>query len=488
MKVENYLRQVFQERLKQLRLNSDAVSIEFEIPRDTRFGDLATNFVMVLAQKLKQNPRQLAGALLENLELDHAFVASVNMAGPGFINFKLSQTYLQKQLNEILQQGAENFGKSTFGKNKKVQIEFVSANPTGPLNVVSARAASVGDTMINIFNRVGFTAKSEYYVNDAGRQVRLLGASVSSRYCELLHVEEAFPEEGYHGDYVYDIARQIIEKYGDKFLALEQDRRVEELKNISLSMILSEQQKVLEDFGVHFDKFFRESQLRAGSTEKEVLDTLTRRGFIYESEGALWFKASEFGDEKDRVLVTQTGEPTYFFIDIAYHKNKFDRGFEAVIDLLGPDHHGYIPRMKAALKALGIPEEAFDIKLIQQVNLFRDGQFVKMSKRAGQIVSMRELVDEVGVDAARFFFLMRRISTPLDFDIDLAKKHSDENPVYYIQYAHARISNILRFGEEKGVRFNPGCDFSLLVEREEMALVKKMLEFPDLLIRAARIV
>jgi len=486
MTVEEYIRQSLQKRLEQLSVISDVVKIEFETPRDARFGDIATNVAMQLAPVLKKNPREIAQQLIENVDWDSTFIESVNVAGPGFINFVFGKSYLQKYLDEILCKGEEDFGKSFAGGGKRIQIEFVSANPTGPLNVVSARAASVGDTMVNIMNHIGYEAKREYYVNDAGRQVRLLGASVSSRYCEILGVEEPFPEEGYHGDYVYDIAKKIVEEHGDKFLSMDYDARVDALKTLALNMIFEDQKKVLNDFRVHFDNFFHESELRASSAEKDVLAILRQKNLTYEKEGALWFKASAFGDEKDRVLITQKGEPTYFFVDVAYHKSKFDRGFERAIDLLGPDHHGYIPRMRAALLALGFPEDAFDVKLIQQVNLFRGGQVVKMSKRAGQIVTMRELVDEVGVDAARFFFLMRRISTPLDFDIDLAKKQTDENPVYYVQYAHARIANILRYGEERGVPNNPNRDLSLLVEPEELALIKKMMEFPDLLVRIVR--
>ncbi len=487
MKVETYLEKILTERIQALAGRLEGMTpIEFETPRDERFGDVATNVAMRLARPLKKNPREIAAQLIEGIDWDDNFVESVNIAGPGFINFVLSKKYFRNYLAGILEQGESEFGKSRVGEGRRIQIEFVSANPTGPLNIVSARAASVGDTMVNIMNHVGYEARREYYVNDAGRQVRLLGASVSSRYCELLGVDEPFPDEGYHGDYVYDIARKIIEIHGKKFLSMEYDQRVDALKKIALDMIFADQKKVLEDFRVHFDNFFRESSLRASNAEKEVLTILEQKGLTYEKDGALWFKASEFGDEKDRVLVTQKGEPTYFFIDVAYHKSKFDRGFEKAIDLLGPDHHGYIPRMRAALLALGIPEEAFDVKIIQQVNLYRGGEVVKMSKRAGQIVAMRELVDEVGVDAARFFFLMRRISTPLDFDIDLAKKQTDENPVYYVQYAHARIANILRFGKEQGIEFNPGCDLSLLVEPEEMALIKKMRAFPDLLVRIVR--
>ncbi|NOY79309.1 MAG: arginine--tRNA ligase [Calditrichaeota bacterium] len=486
MTVEAYVRRSLQKQLERLSVTPDTVKIEFETPRDTRFGDLATNVAMLLARALQKNPREIARQLIEDVNWDSSFIESVNIAGPGFINFVVSKTYLQGYLKEILNQGEADFGKSRAGAGKKIQIEFVSANPTGPLNVVSARAASVGDTMVNIMTHVGYEAKREYYVNDAGRQVRLLGASVSSRYCHLLGVEEPFPEEGYHGNYVTDLAKEIISKYGDRFLGLSREERVDRLKTIALEMILADQKKVLEDFRVRFDRFFHESDLRKSGAEQEVLSILKEKSLTYEKEGALWFKASQFGDEKDRVLITQKGEPTYFFIDVAYHKNKFNRGFEKVIDLLGPDHHGYIPRMRAALLALGFPEDAFDVKIIQQVNLFRGGEVVKMSKRAGQIVTMRELVDEVGVDAARFFFLMRRISTPLDFDIDLAKKQTDENPVYYVQYAHARIANILRYGREQGISYNPDCDLSLLVEPEEMALIKKMRDFPDLLVRIVR--
>ena len=504
MKAVEYLKQVLTERLKQLDWPvDDQVEVEIEKTRDARFGDLATNLAMNLASLLKQSPRQIADQILAGLSFDSNIIERTEIAGAGFINFFLSPEYLRNEIIEILQAGTE-FGRSNIGKGKKLQVEFVSANPTGPLNVVSARAATIGDVMVNIFNTVGFDAKREYYVNDAGRQVQLLGESVGSRYCQLLGIEEPFPEEGYYGEYVVELAKEILNQYGKQFTQLDRGTRNQKLATIALEKILRSQKEQLEQFGVYYDVWFRESELRRNKAEQQVLRYFAEKNLTYEKDGALWFKSSQFGDEKDRVLITKHGELTYFAVDIAYHKNKYDRGFEIVYDLWGPDHHGYIARMRAAILALGLPREAFEVKIIQQVNLLRDGEVIKMSKRAGQIVEMAELIDEVGVDAARFFFLMRRISAPLDFDIELAKKQSEDNPVYYLQYAHARICNILKFATQRATNVEDllpvveqvsqksvskllnRVNLKLLQAPEELELIKNMIEYPNCLIQIAR--
>lgn len=486
MNGEQYLRQQLQKALAAKTLAADGeMEIALERPKAAEHGDLATNVAMLLAKTLKRKPRDIANEILQNLELDAAVVSGVEVAGAGFINFRFSESYFRNALRDVLQQG-KNFGRASWGNQKRVQVEFVSANPTGPLNIVSARAATVGDVLANLFDAVGFAAQREYYVNDAGRQVRLLGMSVSSRYMELLGKSEPFPEEGYHGEYVRVLAKEILSEEGQAPAAWDAEARWSKFSQIALEKIVASQQQTLARFGVHFDNWYRESVLRAEGAHLNVLRLLEEKGYLYEKDGARWFKSSEFGDEKDRVLVTSDGEPTYFLVDIAYHLTKYQRGFEMIYDLWGPDHHGYIERMKAALQALGYPRGSFEVSIIQQVNLIEGGEVVKMSKRAGKIIEMAELIDEVGVDVARFFFAERRTQSPLDFDLDLAKNTSEENPVYYVQYAHARICNILKFAREQGQPFSQQADLNLLQEAEEMTLIKKLLEYPDVIAKAAR--
>ena len=485
MRADQYIRQQIAVHLKKLGVGISEGDVPLERPKLAEHGDLATSIAMELARTLRRAPRQIAEDLVKQVSWDPFYVASAEVAGPGFVNFRYGAGYLRQAVREILEAG-ETFGRSDWGRGQKIQFEFVSANPTGPLNVVSARAAAVGDVLASLHEAVGYEVEREYYVNDAGRQVRLLGQSVSSRYMNLLGQDEPFPEDGYHGDYIKDLAREILDAYGDKFARMPAEERHRELAWIALEKMIAQHQEAMKAYRVNFDVWFRESELRKRKEHEAVLAYFAEKGLSYEKDGAVWFRATQFGDEKDRVLVTREGEPTYFLVDIAYHRNKFQRGFDIVHDLWGPDHHGYIPRMKAAVQALGVDPERFRVSIIQQVNLLRGGEVVKMSKRAGQIIEMKELIEEVGVDVARFFFLMRRISAPLDFDIDLAKKQSDENPVYYVQYAHARICNILRYAEERGVSLPAEPDLELLREPEEFDVIKKMLEYPDVISGAAR--
>jgi arginyl-tRNA synthetase len=483
---KEYLRTQIETALRTSKLaDPQTAEILLERPKIAEHGDLATNVAMTLASTLRRNPREIAGELLEALQLDSKIIANAEMAGAGFINFRFTEDYYRQALLSILQAGSE-FGGSEWGNGQKVQIEFVSANPTGPLNIVSARAAAVGDVLASIFNAVGFDCEREYYINDAGRQVRLLGRSLSSRYMELLGKDETFPEEGYHGDYVREMAQDLFDQHGDEFGRFTLEERCDRLSKIGLEKIIASQKDVLMSYRVKYDQWFHESSLRSSDEHNEVLKRFSDKGLLYEKDGAEWFKAAEFGDEKDRVLVTSEGEPTYFLVDIAYHLNKYERGFEMLYDLWGPDHHGYIDRVKAALVALGYPKGSFDVKIVQQVNLMRGHKVVKMSKRAGEIIEMAELIDEVGVDVARFFFLERRTQSPLDFDLDLAKDTSDENPVYYVQYAHARICNILKYAEEQGTSLTAEVDLSLLREPEEIDLMKKLMEFPEIVTQAAK--
>jgi len=487
MNGEDYLRTQLIAALKKTGFaQPEEIFVNLERPKIAGHGDLATNIAMLLAPKIKRNPREIAAELLAALQLDRTLIASAEIAGAGFINFRFANQYYHAVVKDILKQKAA-YGRSTWGDNQRVQIEFISANPTGPLNIVSARAAAVGDVLANLFNAVGYAVEREYYVNDAGRQVRLLGQSVSSRYMELLGKEEPFPEDGYHGDYIREVAREILRQHGEVFVEKSPGQRQLELSEIALESLLSTHKSVLKQYRLQFDNWFRERTLRESNAHLDILATLTEKGFVYDLENAKWFKSTQFGDEKDRVLVTSEGEPTYFLVDIAYHADKFERDFVQLYDLWGPDHHGYIPRMKAALLALGYPAKSFEVNIIQQVNLIEDGAVVKMSKRAGKIILMQELLDEVGVDVARFFFTARRSQSPLDFDMDLAKNTSDENPVYYVQYAHARICNVIGHAAAQGVQFDPEADLDALAQEQEITLIKKLAEFPQTISKAAKL-
>lgn len=483
MKPQEYVYAVLQKAVNKSAFELPELPyISLERPKQEELGDLSTPLAMSLSKPLRMAPRKIAEILLQNLELDPDYIEKTEIAGPGFINFYYAKPCLQKAVLEIIRDG-ERYGCSDMGQGRKIQLEFVSANPTGPLNIVSARAAAVGDVLTSCYRTAGYDARREFYVNDAGRQIRLLGVSLSARYMtELGHPEEV-PEEGYHGAYLLDLAREIVARDGDRHGKLAADDRAALFSQMALEYMLQRQKASLDKYRVVYDLWFRESTLREANAQEHILRKMADAGYTYEHEGALWFRSSQFGDEKDRVLITQNGEPTYFLIDVAYHQDKYERGFEKVIDFWGPDHHGYIDRMRAAVMALGHPKESFEVSIIQQVNLLRSGQTVKMSKRAGEIIEMDELIEEVGVDAARFYFVDRRISQPMDFDIDLAKKQSDENPVFYVQYAHARICNILRYAEEQGVAVPEAADTSALGNAQEVQVIKKLLEFPDVVQR-----
>jgi arginyl-tRNA synthetase len=463
---------------------SDAKLLTLEKPKQENFGDIATTVAMLLAKVAKKAPSQIAEDIISNFDIDPFFIEKIEIAGPGFINFYLAPTCLQHSMLDIFEQGKE-FGKSDFGKDEHIQLEFVSANPTGPLNVVSARAASVGDVLANLLNAAGYKAEREFYINDAGRQIKLLGASLSARYLTELGEETPIPEDGYHGEYLVELAREIVSKDGNTFQALPDEERSELLGQRALEYMINRHQHSMQRYGVTYEQWFRESILRESNEHLKILEQLKASGFTYKKEDAVWFKSSEFGDEKDRVLITSDDRPTYFLVDVAYHQNKYERGFDRLVDFWGPDHHGYIPRMSAALQALGHEKESFRVGIIQQVNLLREGQQVKMSKRAGQIIEMDELIDEVGVDAARYFFVDRRISQQLDFDIELAKKNNADNPVWYVQYAHARMCNIFKNAEEKGFSTSNLKDASALSEDLALAVVKKLLDFPVVVAQAA---
>lgn len=454
-----------------------------EVPPQKEFGDFASNFAMQSARSLKCNPKIIAQAVIDNL--DCAYIEKAEIAGPGFINFYLKDNWLSDMFANIVKAG-ESYGNLTAPVNEKIQIEYVSANPTGPLHVGHGRGAAVGSSLANLMKAAGYNVTREYYINDAGNQINNLAASVNARYLEAFGIDVEFPENGYHGHDIIDTAERIKRIYGDEFLHMEEKQRIEEFRTIALKEKLAALKEDLEAFNVTYDVWFSEQTLHDANKIKEACDYLKERGYMYEKDGALWLKATEYGDDKDRVVIRDNGVPTYFAADIAYHRNKFERGFDRVINLWGADHHGYIARMKAAVGALGYNPDQLEVLILQMVSLYRNGELVKMSKRTGQSVTLNELIEEVGTDAARFFFVMRSIDSQLDFDLTLATEKSNENPVYYIQYAHARICSIFRQLKEAGIEELPEADYTLLTDPAEVELIKKLGEYPELIASAAK--
>ena len=461
--------------------------IEVELTKDPGHGDYASNIAMVLAKQAKKNPREIARILAEGIEDRDGLLEKVEIAGPGFLNFFVRRAGFARLLGDVYRQG-ERYGSSDLGRRRRVQIEYVSANPTGPLHIGHARGAVVGDVMANILDAVGFKVFREYYINDAGNQMNNLGKSVLLRYRELLGETVEFSEGCYRGEYIRELASELLKRDGDRYVREKPEDLIPRFTEFAAGAILEGIQEDLRIFGCVFDRYFSERKLYRDDGVGKLLGELEEKGFIYREEGTLWFRTTAFGDEKDRVVVRQNGDPTYFAADIAYHLNKFQRGFESVIDIWGADHHGYIPRMSAAVQALGYEKDALKVILVQLVNLLREGKPVAMSTRSGEFVTLREVVDEVGRDAARYNFLMRRSDSHLDFDLEIAKKQSNENPVYYVQYAHARICSILRIAAERGytVPAYDRADLSLLQLPEEMDLVKAVTRFPEVLEGAAR--
>jgi arginyl-tRNA synthetase len=465
----------------------DPEDIQLERPKKDFFGDLTSNVAMVLAKEVGQDPLAIAEQIAGQLRLNRQMVKSWTVCAPGFINFIYGSHYLRKQLVEIHAAGRK-YGTSDLGRGQKVQVEFVSANPTGPLNVVNARAAAVGDSIANLLQASGYHVEREYYVNDTGAQVNRLAESVHIRYRQLLGEDVDLPEDAYHGEYLIDLARELIDEVGMSYRSMSPAEVREKIRHWALRKLVTVQREDLERFRVVYDVWMSERSLKKSGALEEILALFTEKGFLYERGGAVWFRSSDFDDAEDRVLIKEDGSSTYFLMDIAYHKNKFDRGFERVIDLWGPDHHGYLPRMRSAAQALGIDPANLELHIIQQVNLLRGGKPVKMSKREGSIVTMRELLNEVGTDVARFFFLMRRMESHLDFDMDKAVEQSEENPVYYVQYAHARISSILNHAREQNVELQAPdqVNLSLLKNPEEIDLIKKISLLPEVIQGAAR--
>jgi arginyl-tRNA synthetase len=474
LNLQQKLESALKDALEKLGLSAYIPELILDIPSDSRFGDLTTNIGLRIAKAIKKPhlevSAQIAAALSPHLERGALKneIKEIRAEGAGFLNFYLTDAYFQERLKQLLLCPPKLLG-INIGKGNLVLLEFVSANPTGSLSVAHARQGAVGDILANILAFCGFRVKREFYLNDVGNQINILGDSVNLRMKELNGEKVEFPQNYYQGDYIYDIARKV---QGARC-------KVQDLGEFAANYILDIIKKELDDFGVKFDCWYSQKKLEQSGKVKKGLEFLKKKGFIYELEGALWFKSTAFGDDKDRVVIKSDGAYTYLAPDIAYHRDKYKRGFQWLINLWGPDHHGYIPRMKAAVQALGEDKNSLSIIIVQLATIFREGKPVQMSTRKGQYITLREILDEVGKDAARFFFVMRRTSSHLDFDLDVAKKHTPENPVFYVQYAHARISSILRNSSAK-LNYKK-IDFALLKEKEELLLVKKILQFSYIL-------
>jgi arginyl-tRNA synthetase len=468
----------------------------WEVPRQAEHGDYATNTAMVLAKAARRPPRQIAELIVQHFP-SLPEVERIEVAGPGFLNVVLSPAWCAASLRDVLATG-EAFGRGDSLREQRVRLEFVSANPTGPLVIVNARAAAIGDALARLLRGQGAQVTAEYYINDAGTQFEALARSFEARVRQALGEDAPLPENGYPGEYLIDLAQQYVREFGlrtpgdfAKHLgdAAKDRHHVEALGRYAVDHIVAGQRRILADYGVHFDAWTSEMQhVRQGGWPERVIAELTARGLTYESEGAVWFRSTDFGDDKDRVLIRSNGELTYFGVDVAnHHFIKFPQA-DRVVDLVGPDHHGWVERMRAAMKSLGHPAEAFEVLIVQLVTLLRDGQPVRMSKRRGEFVLMEELLEEVGRDAARFTFLTHRHDSPLDFDLGVVTRQSAENPVYYVQYAHARIRSIWKQLGEQGIQAPPWSEVDLAALRlpEELALMKRLLQFPDLAVAAAR--
>ncbi|GGB40114.1 arginine--tRNA ligase [Fictibacillus barbaricus] len=458
--------------------------VVLEVPKEKAHGDFATNMAMQLARIAKKAPRMIADELVANFDKSKASIAKVEIAGPGFINFYMDNSYLTELVPTVLKAG-KDYGRTEHGNGKKVQVEFVSANPTGTLHLGHARGAAVGDTICNILDHAGYDVSREFYINDAGNQINNLATSIEARYFQALGKDKDMPEDGYHGADIIQFGKDLVEEYGDSWLDKEESERVSFFREYGLTRELEKLKEDLAEFRVNFDVWFSETSLYKNGKIEAALEKLKAKDVVFEEEGATWFRTTDYGDDKDRVLIKNDGSFTYLTPDIAYHNDKFERGFEKLINIWGADHHGYIPRMKAAIQALGYKKEQLDVMIIQLVSLFQNGEKVRMSKRTGKAVTLRELMEEVGIDATRYFFAMRSNDTHLDFDMDLAVSKSNENPVFYVQYAHARVCSMLRQGEEMGLSYNGDVDLSQIDSEKEFELLKKIGEFPAVINEAA---
>ncbi len=478
--MKEYLHRAVLDALTSLQF--PAVEVFFEKPKIAAHGDLTTNVAMLVAKSAGKNPRQIAQALLESIKVDSSRISSVEVAGPGFINFRFTDRYVVDQAALILHEG-KNYGRANIAGGLKTNVEWVSANPTGPLHSGHGRQVVLGATIANLLEWTGHTVTREYYFNNAGNQMRTLAESVYARYRQALGEEYAFPAEGYQGDYIKDIALEIKREKGDSLRETDPEKTY--FKKKAEEWCFAQIKKTLARLGVQHDVFYNEDSLYSSGKIQEVIEEFRSRGLAYDSEGAVWFKATAFGLEQDRVIVKSTGEPTYRLPDIAYHREKFRRGFELVVDIFGADHIATIPDVLAGVTALGYDTKKVKVIIHQMVSFVDNEEVVKMSKRNAKVYTLDELIDEVGADAVHYFFVMRSANTHLEFDVALAKEQSEQNPVYYLQYAHARVASILRFGAEQGIRVDDvkslleTSQFDLIKEKEEIELLKILLEFPE---------
>ncbi len=469
----------------ELKLDTQPV-ITLETPKDKNHGDMSSTFALAMAKIEGKPPRKIAEIVLANIQDEEGIIAKTEIAGPGFINFFLKQDRWRKTLFDIDAE-AHEYGLKDIGKGERVQVEFVSANPTGPLHVGHGRGAAVGDALANLLAAVGYDVQREFYINDAGRQVRLLAQSLYARYQQALGNNVAFPEDGYHGEYIAEVAQDLIKVHGNTFLNKPLEECAAIFTDFGKDAMLADIRTDLEAFGVRFDVWFSEKTLLADNSVQRSIAELRERGYLYDQDGAQWLRSTAFGDDKDRVVVKKDGEYTYLASDIAYHRNKLARGFTQLVNIWGADHHGYIPRVQAVIQAFGHPKDSLHVLLVQLVSILRHGQPVPMSKRAGNFVTLRDVVQDVGADVARYIFLTRKTDSHLDFDLDIAKEQSRENPVYYVQYAHARIASVFREVETRNIPV-PGRDavqIDLLDVEEEQNIIKALAKYPEMIEEAA---
>lgn len=478
MNLKEKLKEMIKTVLNELSIKFDPENIVVEVPKKREQGDFSTNIAMQLTKVLKENPRNIAEKIVEVLSKNTNEIKTLEIAGPGFINIYLNDEYVFSGISNVIKQG-ENYGSSSIGKKEKIDIEFVSANPTGILHLGTARGAAYGSNLANIMSFAGYDVTKEYYINDAGNQIINLGVSLKERYKGLCGLEENMPEDGYYGSEIIDIAKNIFDKYGDSKL----DEDLEFFKKVAVDYLLNIIKTDLSNFGVTFDVWTSEKSIRAKGRIEESLKILEEKGLVYKKDDATWLKTTVYGDDKDRVLIKTDGSYTYLVPDIAYHLDKFDRGFDYLVDVFGADHHSYVSRLKASIEALGYNKDKLEIRLLQMVRLLRDGEIVKMSKRTGGNITISELVEEIGKDAARYFFATRSLDGQMDFDINLALKKSSENPFFYVGYANARICSILRDAKEKNIDICTEIKEGL--DSDSKALLLKVYEFTEVLVSAA---
>jgi arginyl-tRNA synthetase len=484
-KIEISLKEVLRKAIIELQYVEDysLEQIVIEIPKDKTHGDYSTNIAMQLTRILRRNPREIAQEIVNVVDQESAHIDHVEIAGPGFINLFLKKDAMTSIIKEVLAE-KEHFGESDYGKGIKYNIEFVSANPTGDLHLGHAKGAAVGDSICRIMKAAGYDVTREYYINDAGNQITNLALSLYARYLQAFGRDQELPEDGYHGKDIIDIAQSIKDEVGDRFVDVDEKEAIAYFRKVGTEHELEKIKDILKEYRVSFDVWFSETSLYENNKVVPTIQKLKDKGYTYEADGALWFKSTEFGDDKDRVLIKTDGSYTYLTPDIAYHLNKLDRGYEYLVDLLGADHHGYIARMKAAIQALGYNADQLNIDIMQMVRMVENGEVVKMSKRTGNAVTIKDLIDDIGVDAARYFFVSKAASSPFDFDLGLAKSKSNENPVYYAQYAHARMCSILRQAQSVGIDI--ADQYDLLVHEKEIELVKHINEFRNEIIESAK--